>query len=112
MVLNRAEGFATSPGYSSTIFRAGEVLRWLLGRSQTVLVRASHGFLYVVKMMAGRQWPNVLANGVMCNRLARYLGLSAPSWRPIKFSKGCLERKPPALAPVQEDRLLAKTNPH
>ena len=100
MVFNRAEGFASSLGYSSTILRTSAVLRKLHGRSQTVLVRASDGFLYVVKMMAGLEWPNILANGVLCNQLATYLGLSVPNWRPIEFSKGCLERKLPAPAPV------------
>jgi hypothetical protein len=63
----------------------------LHGRSQTALVRASDGFPYVVKMMAGLEWPNVLANGDLGNQLARYLGLSVRNWRPIKLSKGCLE---------------------
>jgi hypothetical protein len=91
MVFNRAEGFAGFPGYSSTILKTRAGLRKLHGRSQTVLVRASDGFLYVVKMMAGLEWPNVLGNGVLCNQLARYLGLSVPNWRPIEFSKRCLE---------------------
>ena len=91
MVFNRAEGFASSPGYSSTILSASAVLRKLHGRSQTTLVRASDGFLYLVKRMAGLEWPNVLANGVLCNQLARYLGPSVPDRRPIEFSKGCLE---------------------
>jgi hypothetical protein len=91
MVFNRAEGFASSPRYSSTILRTRAVLRKLQGRSQTVLVRASDGFLYMVKMMAGLEGPNVLANGVLCNQLARYLRLSVPNSCPIELSKGRLE---------------------
>jgi len=91
MVFNRAEGLASSPEYSSTILRTRAVLRKLHCRSQTELVRVLDGFLYVVKRMAGLDWPNIQANGVLCNQLARYLGLSVHNWRPIGFSKGCPE---------------------
>ena len=103
MVFNRAEGFAGSPWYSSTGLTASAVLRSLSGGSQTVLARPSDGFLNLVKMMASLQDPNVLTNEVLGNQLARYLELSVPNWRPIEFSKNCLESKLLVLAAVQKD---------
>jgi hypothetical protein len=94
MVLNRTVGYASSPGYSATVLRVNTVLRRLRGGSQSVLVRASDGYVYWVKMLAGYQGPNVLANEVLGNELARYLGISVPDWSPIEFSKDCIEANP------------------
>lgn len=94
MVLNRTVGYASSLGYSATVLRVNTVLRKLRGGSQSVLVRASDGFLYWVKMLAGLQGPNVLANEVLGNELARYLGVSVPNWSPIEFSRDCIEANP------------------
>ncbi len=92
MVCNRQEDDGVSPALSSPVLRAGAVFKKLNGESHTVLVRASDGFSYVVKMMDSFRGPNVLANKALGTELARYLGLSVPDWRPIEFSETCMER--------------------
>lgn len=77
---------------SSPAVVAAAVLRKMRGGSQSVLLRASDGTLYVVKMMGNPQGPNVLANEAFGNELARYLGLPVPSWRPISLSDNFLDQ--------------------
>ena len=77
---------------SSSALAAVAVLRKMRGGSQSVLLRATDGALYVVKMMGNPQGPNVLANEVLGNELANYLGLPVPVWRPIYLSDEFLDR--------------------
>jgi hypothetical protein len=77
---------------SSSPLEAVAALRRMRGGSQSVLMRASDGALYVVKMMGNPQGPNVLANEVLGNELASHLGLCVPVWRPIRLSDEFLDR--------------------
>jgi hypothetical protein len=81
-----------SPELSSSTLRASAVAKRLNGEPDGVLVRASDGLLYVVKLMESIRGRNVLANKALGNELAKYLGLSVPDWRPIEISEACLER--------------------
>jgi hypothetical protein len=76
----------SSPQGSMPALEAMAVFRRLRGGSQSLLVLASDGALYVVKMMGNPQGPNVLANEALGSELAGYLGLPVPSWRPIALS--------------------------
>ena len=68
------------------------VLRVLPGGTKSVLVHASDGNTYVVKLMGNPQGPNVLANEALGTELARHLGLSVPAWRAIEVSDEFLDR--------------------
>ena len=92
MIHQRARDRSSSRVDSSSAVAATTVLRKMRGGSQSVLLRASDGALYVVKMMGNPQGPNVLANEAFGNELARYLGLPVPSWRPISLSDSFLDR--------------------
>jgi hypothetical protein len=92
MTCNRLEDDEVSPELSLTVLRASGVFKKLNGDSHTVLVRASDGLFYVVKMMDSFRGPNVLANKALGNELAMHLGLSVPDWRPIQFTESCMER--------------------
>jgi hypothetical protein len=92
--LDRAEGLASPLEYSAPVLTVREVVRKLAGDSQSVLVRASDGLLYWVKLMSGFDGPNALANEVLGNELARYLGISVPNWSPIEFSRDFLDSNP------------------
>jgi hypothetical protein len=94
MVLDRMDGYASSHGYGAAVLRANTVVRKLCGESQSVLVRASDGFLYWVKLLGGLQGPNALANEVLGNELARHLGISVPNWSPIEISRDFLDSNP------------------
>lgn len=85
------DGFSSRVSSSSAV-AAAAVLRKMRGGSQSVLLRASDGALYVVKMMGNPQGPNVLANEALGNELASYLGLPVPLWRPICLSDNFLDR--------------------
>lgn len=65
MALDRAEGFASPARSSAAILTVNEVVRKLRDDSQSVLVRASDGLLYWVKLMSGFDGPNALANQVL-----------------------------------------------
>jgi hypothetical protein len=84
-----------SSGNSSPVLSATAVLRGLRGGAKSVVVRASDGDMYVVKMMGNPQGPNVLANEALGTELARYLGLSVPAWRPIEISDEFLDQNKP-----------------
>jgi hypothetical protein len=92
MVSGQIEDDGVSPELSSPILKTSAVFKKLGGDSHTVLVRASDGFFYIVKMMDSFRGPNVLANKALGNLLANYLGLSVPAWRPIEFSDTCMDR--------------------
>jgi hypothetical protein len=92
MTCDRLEDDELLPELSLTVLRASGVFKKLNGDSHTVLVRASDGLFYVVKMMESFRGPNALANKAVGNELAKYLGLSVPDWRPIEFSEACIER--------------------
>jgi hypothetical protein len=94
MVLDRTKGYRRSLGYSSSVLKANTVVRKLRSGLQSVLVRASDGFPYWVKLLDGLQGPNTLANEVLGNELTRYLGISVPNWSPIEFSKDFLDSNP------------------
>jgi hypothetical protein len=57
-----------------------------------MLVRASDGDTYVVKLMGNPEGPNVLANEALGTELARHLGLSVPEWRAIEISDEFLDQ--------------------
>lgn len=71
---------------------AVEFLRKLRGGSQSILVRADDGFLYVAKFLRNLQGPNLLFNEAMGTELFRAYGLSVPEWRPILVNKLFLDR--------------------
>src|ERR1022692_1935477 len=79
MVCDRFEDNGLSPGQSAPVLKASAILKRLSGGLHTVLVKASDGFLYVVRMMDSFQGPNVLANEALGNELAKYLGISVPT---------------------------------
>jgi len=64
----------------------------LPGKSQSVLVRASNGLLYVVKLLAGLNAPFALSNEILGTELARYLGLSVPNWTLIELTEDWFRR--------------------
>jgi len=92
MVSDPTEENETYPERSSNVLRAKAVIRKINNGSNTVLVRASDGLLYVIKMMDGLKGPNVLANEALGNELAKYLGLAVPDWRPIELSEAFIEK--------------------
>jgi hypothetical protein len=92
MVCDRFEENVVSPAQSAPVLKACAILKRLSGGLHTVLVKASDGFLYVVKMMDSFQGPNVLANEALGNELAKYLGISVPAWRPIEISESCVDK--------------------
>jgi hypothetical protein len=92
MTCDRHENDEVSPELSSPVLRAGPVLKKLTGESHKVLVRASDGNFYVVKMMDAFRGPNVQANKALGYELAKYLGLSVPDWCPIEFADSDMER--------------------
>jgi hypothetical protein len=92
MVCDRREDYEQSTYRTSTVIKAKAILQKLNCGHPTVLVSASDGHLYIVKLMCGAQGPNALANEVLGNELARCLGLSVPEWRPIEISKECMDR--------------------
>jgi hypothetical protein len=92
MVSDRIDENETSPERFSSALKAKAVVRKLSGESNAVLVRASDGLLYVIKMMDGLKGPNVLANEALGNELGKYLGLSVPDWRPIELSEAFIEK--------------------
>jgi hypothetical protein len=77
---------------SSSFLKAGTALRCLPNRAQSVLVRASDGNTYGVKMLGNTRGPNVLANEALGAELARHLGLTVPRWRSIEMSDEFLDR--------------------
>jgi hypothetical protein len=92
MVCDRIEDDNFFPELSPAVLEASSIVKELSGESHTVLVRASDGLLYVVKMTDGLLGANIQANKALGNELAKYLGLSVPEWRPIEFSDTCMER--------------------
>ena len=88
------KGFASPAGSSAAILTVREVVRKLRDDSQSVLVRASDGLLYWVKLMSGFDGPNALANAVLGNELAKHLGIAVPNWSPIEFSRDFLDSNP------------------
>jgi hypothetical protein len=81
----------SSPQGSLSVLEAMAVFRRLRGGSQSLLVLASDGDLYVVKMMENPQGANVLANEALGTELASYLGLPVPEWRSIFLSDDFLD---------------------
>jgi hypothetical protein len=92
MVCDPIEDDEFFPELSPAVLEASSIVRELNGETHTVLVRASDGLLYVVKMMDARQGANIQANKALGNELAKYLGLPVPEWRAIEFSEACMER--------------------
>ena len=70
------------------------VIRRVPGEPQTLVVRASDGLLYQVKMPASLQGPNELTNQVLGAELARCLGMPVRSWKPIEFSQKLIDSEP------------------
>lgn len=94
MTTDRPWDRTSVPQDSMVPLTATAVLRRMRGGAQSVLMRASDGALYVVKMMGNPQGPNVLANEVLGNELACHLGLSVTKWRPITLTDDFLDRNP------------------
>lgn len=92
MVSDRLEGDEVSTDFSPLVLAAGPVLKRLNGEPHKVLVKASDGSFYVVKMMDSFRGPNVQANKALGYELAKSLGLSVPDWRPIEFTQSYMER--------------------
>lgn len=69
-------------------------LRKLPGGSQSILVEASDGLLYVAKFMNNPQGPNLLLNEAMGSELYRSAGLPVPEWRTVHLSEGFLAGNP------------------
>lgn len=69
-------------------------IRKLRGGAQSILVRASDGFFYIVKFLDNPQGPNVLFNEAIGTELFRGVGLPVPEWRPIYVSEGFLDQYP------------------
>jgi|ERR1035441_2641346 hypothetical protein len=91
MVSDRFEDDAVSQSQSPAVLKASAIVQRLRGL-HTVLVKASDGLLYVVKMMDSFQGPNALANEALGYELANYLGLAVPDWRPIEISESCVDK--------------------
>lgn len=74
--------------------RALEFVRKLRGGSQPILVKASDGFLYVVKFQNSLQGPNILFNEAMGTELYRNSDLLVPEWRVVRVSEKFVTRNP------------------
>ena len=61
-------------------------LRRLRGGSQPLLVEASDGHLYVIKMLGNPQGPNILFNEALGTEIFRSAGLLVPEWRAVVLS--------------------------
>jgi len=92
--VNEGRRGSCPPLHDSNVLKAATVIRRLHGGSQSVMLRASDGSLHVVKMMGGPSGPNVLANEVLGNELARHIGLTVPEWNRIELSDEFLDRNP------------------
>jgi hypothetical protein len=71
-----------------------EFIQKLRGGSQPILVKASDGFLYVVKFLDNLQGPNVPFNEALGTQLFRQAGLPAPEWSLVQISEDFLNRNP------------------
>lgn len=67
-------------------------LRRLWGRSQSILIRASDGGLYVLKLFDPKHGSNALFNEVLGTELYRAVGLPVPEWTQIRVSGEFIER--------------------
>jgi hypothetical protein len=82
-----------------------QFIRNLRGGSQPVLVRASDGFLYVVKFANNLQGPNLLFNESAGSELYRACGLPVPKWKPLEITDDFLDRNPDSWMETPEGRL-------
>jgi len=77
---------------SPLLLRAEEVLDEHRSSYQNVLVRASDGLLYSVKLLASLEGPNALSNQIIGTELGRYLGLPIPNWSILELSGSCFRQ--------------------
>lgn len=68
------------------VISATRFLRPVGGGSQSSLVEASDGHIYVIKSIENTQGANVLCNEVLGTELYRALRLPAPDWMPVQVS--------------------------
>ena len=94
LVCYPTESELSAQGRFPAVLRPVDLLRRMGDECGTVLVRASDGLLYCVKMAGNLLGPNVLANEAMGSELAKYLGLPVPAWQPIEFSADFLDENP------------------
>ena len=71
-----------------------EFVRKLRGGSQPILVKASDGFLYVVKFQNSLQGPNILFNEAVGTELFRRSDLLVPEWRVNRVSREFITSNP------------------
>jgi hypothetical protein len=73
---------------------ADAFLRKMRGGSQSVLVGASDGKFYVLKLKNNPQGPNTLFNEAFGAILAQHLELPVPKWSPVHLGSHFIERNP------------------
>ena len=79
--------------------------RKLRGGSQSILVHASDGCMYVVKFANNFQGPNLLFNESAGSELYRACGLPVPVWRPVVVSDSFLDKNPDCWMDTEAGRL-------
>ena len=76
------------------VISATRFLRKVRGGSQSSLVEASDGFLYVIKSIENVQGANLLCNEVLGTELYRALHLPTPEWMPVQVSLSFAKNNP------------------
>jgi hypothetical protein len=79
---------------SNVILSAEKYIRKMRGGSQSILVQANDGRYYVVKMIGNPQGPNILANELLGNFLAKSVGLPTAEGKGIYLSDSFIDSHP------------------
>ncbi len=85
--------------------RVTQFIRRLRGGSQPKLVKASDGYLYVVKFSGNAQGPNLIFNEVMGSELYRRCGISTPEWKALDITAEFLVNNPACRIETEKDLL-------